>query len=54
MLSVVKYFFPTFEFTWLGEEMEQKYVPRIGLDELIPARPPLPTQCTTIVLSLTD
>jgi len=26
MLKVVKSFFPTFEFTWLGEEMEQKYM----------------------------
>lgn len=25
-LKVVKFFFPTFEFTWLGEEMEQKSV----------------------------
>lgn len=24
MLKWVKYFFPTFEFSWLGEEMEQK------------------------------
>ena len=26
MLKWVKYFFPTFEFSWLGEEMEQKCV----------------------------
>jgi hypothetical protein len=26
MLKWVKYFFPTFEFSWLGEEMEQKWV----------------------------
>ena len=39
MLKVVRYFFPTFEFSWLGEEMEQKWVLAVPAGATLPGNP---------------